>query len=274
MFYTVNSSQFPVPKRKTSFGGFTLVELLVTVSIFAIITTTILIRNSKFDEETLLGSTAYDVALSIRQAQNFGINVRGQEGNFDNAYGVFFDNDSDTYYLFVDSDGDGAFTDPEILQTYKLGRGFTVNKICDETNDCASQVSEAVVLFRRPSPEAILTGDGGSISGVSIELVTPRGGQRFISVAPTGQISILKADSVTNNDGEVSGGGGGEQGNPQAGQCDASTEAIVWGKSSTPSPLCDYTSSPASATWSNPGKYWYWTCYGDAGADDYCQTAG
>src|SRR3989338_6906440 len=56
--------------------GFTLVELLVTLSLFVVLTTIVLFSQQKFNGSILLTNLAYDVALTIRQAQTFGVNVR------------------------------------------------------------------------------------------------------------------------------------------------------------------------------------------------------
>ena len=52
--------------------GFTLVELLVTIVIFVIITGVVLVNSNKFDSSVLLHNFTYDVALTIKQAQTYG----------------------------------------------------------------------------------------------------------------------------------------------------------------------------------------------------------
>ena len=192
-------------------AGFTLIELIVTVGIFALVSTVVLVRNSQFDNEVLLSGVAYDVALSIRQAQNYGINVLGQGNNFDHPYGVYFASntgeDVTTYVLFRDLNGNyaydpnmGEFEPGEVLETFTLGRGFTVGRICNLAKDppCESPlVDGATILFLRPNPDAIINAgaDGvPTITSVGIELITPRGGSRLIIVESTGQISISRFD--------------------------------------------------------------------------------
>lgn len=194
--------------------GFTLIELMVTVGIFAVITSVLLARNSKFDDETLLQSAAYEVALSVRQAQNYGINVRGQSGEFDNAYGVHFSENSPSYVLFRDlgDDPDNIYSgDTELLEEYVLGRGYTIARICQyggASEPCGTILEGGgiSVVFRRPEPEAIITTTiedraGQQISNVAIELVSPREGSRFIVVQQTGQIGVVRPK----DDGGVSG---------------------------------------------------------------------
>lgn len=181
--------------------GFTLMEMVVTVGIFALISTIIIVRNAQFDNETLLQNLAYDIALSVRQAQQFGVNVRASEGVFSGSYGMHFTAESSTYVMFTDIDEDGAYDEPkELLETYTLGRGATIGAICDiqvKQDDCAHKQID--IVFRRPDPDAII--NNGEISHATLELVSGRGdGSRIISIESTGQISI-KSTSTEKQDG-------------------------------------------------------------------------
>jgi prepilin-type N-terminal cleavage/methylation domain-containing protein len=188
-------------------GGFTLVELIVTVGIFALISTVVLVRNSQFDNEVLLADVAYDVALSIRQAQNYGINVLGQSNEFNFPYGVYFEagENATTYTLFQDLNENYAYTpDEETLEIFTLGRGFTIARICTDVSSfdaCdTSRIENARIVFKRPNPDALINADEkgeGALGAVGIELVAPRGGSRFIIVRSTGQISVTQLEEVT-----------------------------------------------------------------------------
>jgi prepilin-type N-terminal cleavage/methylation domain-containing protein len=183
----------------TTHRGFTLVEMIVVVGIIALISAVVLTRTNQFDNAVLLKGVAYDVALSIRTAQNYGINVRGQQGNFDNPYGIYFDMETGTttYTFFLDQNGDSVYTPGEALDTYTLGRGFTVGRICSfsgTTPSCDTPLSNVSILFKRPNPDAII--NGGTLSGVGIELLSPRAGSWFVTVQSTGQISVQNGDTI------------------------------------------------------------------------------
>ena len=104
--------------QKKSQKGFTLVELLVSIAIFSVITTMAVFNNSQFNSSVLLTNLAYEVAISIRQAQVYGVTVRkNSAGSFDSAYGIHFDMNTPTAYsLFEDKP--------------------TINHICD-VSECA-----------------------------------------------------------------------------------------------------------------------------------------
>ena len=178
--------------QATSFlKGFTLVELVVTVGIFAIISTVIISRNSQFDEEIFLSDMAYDVALSVRRAQSFGVNVRSAEGSFDHPYGVFFTSGTTTYQLFVDTNDDGFYNEPEeLLETYTMGRGTMISPLCDLASKTPCDLKTLTVMFERPEPDAII--EQGSMTRVGVGISAPRGGQRYVFIESTGQFSIQK----------------------------------------------------------------------------------
>ncbi|HEV7449574.1 MAG TPA: prepilin-type N-terminal cleavage/methylation domain-containing protein [Candidatus Paceibacterota bacterium] len=161
--------------------GFTIIELLVVSFIMILITTTILFRQQGFSSSTLLRSLAYSVALSVRQAQVYGVSVREQTnastglgtGVFAQGYGVKFSNsgcslnNKSRYQLFADIDGDGVLDSGEELPCYTVGNGretdykisnFCAHVILSGATVCVVPNPPAItwlnVYFRRPNPDA------------------------------------------------------------------------------------------------------------------------
>lgn len=182
------------PHTTDSSRGFTLVELIVTVGIFAIISASVIARNSQFDEHILLNTMAYDIALSIRRAQNYGINVRAAEGQFDRPYGIFFEAGLTTYAFFSDEDGDDTYDAPgELLETFELGRGAVVKQICEINSDSTcNPTGELTILFKRPDPDAVIFKEASAtpLPRARVEIESARGGYRAIVIESTGQLSI------------------------------------------------------------------------------------
>src|SRR5690349_3018843 len=98
--------------------GFTLIELLVVSAIIILITGTILFRQQGFSSATLLRSLSYSIALSVRQAQTYGISVRESatgSGTFAAGYGAYFSNNgcglgtANRYSLFSDNNANGVY---------------------------------------------------------------------------------------------------------------------------------------------------------------------
>src|ERR1035437_3827885 len=89
-------------------AGFTLVELMVTVGIFLFMTALVVAKYGSFNDGTLLTSMSYDVALSLRSAQSYGLNVQSYNSSnqFNYPYGIHFSSaagSNNQMILFVDS---------------------------------------------------------------------------------------------------------------------------------------------------------------------------
>ena len=189
--------------------GFTLAELIVVTGILVLITGVMLANNARFGGAILLENLAYDVALSVRKAQVYGIAVRRfGESEFSAGYGVHFSINSPTVYvLFADTfpsaTGDGIYqsNQNELVESVTMQRGFHIADICvtapgSTTETCG--LNRLDLMFQRPEPDAFLSANG--ISGVAnpaalyergrVILESPRGDQASVIVESTGQISV------------------------------------------------------------------------------------
>lgn len=186
--------------------GFSLIELVVSVAIFTIITSVVLARHSQFSGTLLLENLAYDVALSVRKAQVFGLSVRefttGSD-EFGVGYGVYFDSSSnDSYIFFADRNGDGKYTDStEMVETFSFRGGNFISEFCgilsNNNEKCSgSDITSLNILFERPNPEAIINSIPTDIySSARITVSSPQGTERSVVVSVTGQISIQQTDA-------------------------------------------------------------------------------
>ncbi|MEK7107281.1 MAG: GIY-YIG nuclease family protein [Patescibacteria group bacterium] len=193
--------------RKSGKGGFTLIELVVVVAIITVVTSVVLVSNTKYGGSVLLQNLAYDIALSIRQAQVYGISVRGfgTTNMFTAGYGMHFDiNDNAHYELFADADGNGLFSNASENvppSPYVIGRNYRIKKLCAPAgtnfSSCAS-VQQLDILYKRPEPDAWISANGNSCllqpsnckDSARIIVESPRGDVLSIVVDATGQISV------------------------------------------------------------------------------------
>ena len=181
--------------------GFSLIELIVVVGIFTVISAIVLANHTQFNSNVLLGSLAYDIGLSIREAQVYGLSVKqfSDSPDFQVGYGVHFQTPGQ-YLLFVDKNKNKRYDigDDGIQQTYTLGRGHSVKKFCGYTSSGSEECSNNAaalpfldIVFIRPSPDASILSASPTV--YSIGAVTVRsasGRERTITVQSTGQISI------------------------------------------------------------------------------------
>ncbi len=133
-----HNTSFNFKKKFRDARGVTFLELMIVISIFAIISTTVLLRFSVFSTSVSLQNLAQDIALKIEQAQNASINgvypklrqdsCAGQTcvqtqtpiavGTWTPSYGVYFDislasgvSHRSQFVYFYDRNSNGIFDD-------------------------------------------------------------------------------------------------------------------------------------------------------------------
>ena len=211
--------------------GFTMIEMLMVLAIFTILTSIVMYNYSEFNSKTIMSNMAYEIALSVRQAQVYSLGVRGQSGNeeFDNRYGVYFDtsNGGKNFVFFFDKkpaviggepngwcDGTSGesncmacISGGECLEKITLTRDIYIGRICsnqlltpiDEYGNCisgeGSSTPTASITFDRPNPDSIIALDnsGDVEAGASVGIVVKNkfGNQRAVIIRSTGQISVI-----------------------------------------------------------------------------------
>lgn len=186
-------------KTPSTHRGFTLIELMVVLAIMAVVSTIILSGNAKFGGIITLRNLAYDVALTLREAQTYGISARrfssGGVTTFSPGYGVHVGSAPATQYiLFADTNESGRYDTGEATKTFNISNGFQISNLC-VTPAVGSEVcgqSALDIVFYRPEPDAaIRAGTGGTLySSATIHLLSPRGDAASILIQSAGQISV------------------------------------------------------------------------------------
>lgn len=180
--------------------GFSLIELIVAVGILVTISSVVLANHSRFNSSVLLGSLAYDIALSVREAQVFGLSVRQYSSDFQVGYGVRFSSPG-SYVFFADTNANQQYDDDtdSIVRSYTLGRGHRVSRFCgtnssgvEKCSDSDDPIDHLDVVFFRPEPDAIMTSNepGVVYSSARVFVSSPSGDERSVEIASTGQISV------------------------------------------------------------------------------------
>ena len=205
--------------RHTTYGilhtaynsGFSIIEMLVTISIIAIISSIVLISFPTFASTIVLENLTHEIALVVRQAQVYGIGIKQSQqalgGDFP-SYGAHFDTSTDEsqkqVIFFADVDGDGIYSAGEEVETFLIQRGNTISGLCYEhastSADCTNTQNDTNVIditFTRPNPTAHININADSLKvdrdSAKITVSPPDGseiGDRFIYVSLTGQIAV------------------------------------------------------------------------------------
>ncbi len=194
-----------IKKKKQKNKGFSLVELVVVISIFAIMTTVSSLNYNEHRAVIERSNLAQDVALTIRQAQVYGISASArnigditfnEEGVADEFFdknssngiadvtqdksvrGVSFDFDGETITIFEDYDRNKVFHDNETSLTDRvidfrkiLARNISIEYFCLGTSSATcTKVEEGFldIAFQRPYPDAIISFRENNTAGAPI----------------------------------------------------------------------------------------------------------
>lgn len=183
--------------------------MVTVLSIFMIMTSIVLFNYNKYTNDTILTNMAYEVALSVREAQIYGVSVRKPTGvgsaDFDSPYGIHFPlvaGGTSSYFLFADGDDDGRYDGDstctagsgECVIPYTMQRNIKITglklKNSTECVDPPIVPADIGIVFRRPNPEPVFNGETSSYEFAEITLTAPNNSVRYVVVSNNGQIYV------------------------------------------------------------------------------------
>lgn len=189
--------------------GFTLVELIVVMTISTVIMTALVIQQSRWNDSLVVRTQAYELVLMIRQAQIYSLGVREDVGGtgdkFNIGYGVHINtvgNPRLRYEFFADRDGDKQYdkipNESIATESKDLTRGvYVYDVLCTVPPSCPGSLKGVDITFLRPSPNAsiIFTKANGDIlplnPPVSIKIRSANDlVEAVVIVEANGQVSI------------------------------------------------------------------------------------
>jgi len=164
-------------------AGFSLVELMVVITIITIILSAMVSRQNTFQERFRVDSKVYDLAIAIRQAQAYTLGVRefacSSNGSktFDVSYGVHLNTANlNQFAFFVDANEDSLYNSPEngAGSCYTQITSLTtpgITRICGVVFGGSKQcypadgsIRDITLTFQRPNPRPVMkfVNSGGS----------------------------------------------------------------------------------------------------------------
>ncbi len=195
--------------------GFTLTELIAVLAIISVISAVVITSQSNFNKDLLLTNAAYDIALTLRSVQTYGLGSRAVGGAQNVGHGLSFvkatpnefTHFADIYPLSPSQSpaarpGNGVYdvSQGEKVLEYQLGNGITIKDFCSRSipsnqwrcaSDNQASLTALDISFSRPNADPsirINSNDSLTASEACIITTSPQGGERFVSVTASGQI--------------------------------------------------------------------------------------
>ncbi len=186
--------------------AFTVLELLVSVSIISVILSVVFWNYTGFNDNLAVSGAAQEMAIAIRQAQTYGINVKEtavNSGTFSSAYGIYLNSSvPNSYRIFVDLNNNNAYDSGESVEQVILRNGVIISGVCDSTIcppalPVPSGATGVNITFLRPSPDARMyftnssgTNTYGTVNSARIQLSSPKNKSVYVNIEVTGQVTI------------------------------------------------------------------------------------
>jgi prepilin-type N-terminal cleavage/methylation domain-containing protein len=185
------------PKRLTT-KGFSLIELLVVVLIIISLTLVVATKYPDAIQSYTLSSAAQNVALLIRQAQQYDVSVKEGTGA---RYGVYVDTYAKTFQLFIDGQAGGAGSrthgsgDTDVPPILSLADPSiaSVSVIITQTSGVTSSPANFSILFDRPSLTPLVRDESGgtlypAVRSVRIVITGAAGSVANVDISPVGTV--------------------------------------------------------------------------------------
>ena len=207
-FFSHSSQQ----KSSRATSGFSLIEMIVALSIFIILTSVMLFKYNTMNTRLTLDTLAHQMAQWTRETQISAMSVKSHVGSYNTGYGLHFDTATPKQFIFfADLNGDKIYTQggtcgdvaSECVEVIKLLKGNSVAMLCGENKGnpqgaCPTGLESLIdtdIVFTRPDPDAYINGEyslGNRINyarnQITVKAVT--GYSRMVEVWTTGQVSV------------------------------------------------------------------------------------
>lgn len=207
------------PKNMNKKRGFTFVELMISVSIFAFLSLITVSSYANFNNRIGVDTLAHQIAQFGHEAQVSALSVKKAADGKYPAYGLHFEKASSTQFIFfADLDGNGTFTDngacgtvtSECEKRINLLKGVKIKALCGNavaggvnsnplncvTTGMLHESWATEIMFKRPNPDAVIRGkvtSGASFSDYSIAQVviaSAKDYRKSVQFYVTGQITV------------------------------------------------------------------------------------
>ncbi len=190
--------------------GFTIIELLLVMAIFTIMSGIVLTNYRDYNTNALFANASEDIVLALRMAQVYGVGSKGNitkcgDSSFTCRYGVTFiksDTEGDGFMVFVDVDDNKIFQennltgieddDDILIEIIKWKNNIKISELTCNANGTDFPCDAGLTItFERPNPDAQIA-DTVENSDYDSARITISSGTKnsIITITKPGQISL------------------------------------------------------------------------------------
>jgi len=191
--------------------GMTFIELAVVLSIFAILSGTMMFNYKGFQSRIDVKNLANDIALKLVQAQKESSSGKWNTyagSTWKPAYGLYFSTSTNTKIAyFADLNNNDACSSSgcsnfsvdissggEVSDVMTITKGNTISSISVTGTSCPATLSNLTAVYKRPNSSPALSSStslvGCSISYLSINITSRDNTTSSIRIYPSGRIQI------------------------------------------------------------------------------------
>lgn len=121
--------------------GMTLVELVVSIAIFTLISGITIFNYGDLRSSFSIQNITNDIALSIRKAQSYAIGASGISSSFSYGYGVHFSLDTSPTESSGGERAFAIFSDIYSNKKYDYQNGISCGSLIDSDNECIEMLN-------------------------------------------------------------------------------------------------------------------------------------
>ena len=194
--------------------GFTFIELVVVLGIFAILSSVVLFNFKDFSSGVDLQNLSQQIAMQVSNMQRKTLAGSQYEfaftglggGRWIPSYGVCFKSadatsnecglssqqyvPGTTFVVFADNNNDKIYDNAPLLETIdiiEIKGGEYISEICsNEGDDCGG--AEARVVYTRPNVSPEIYYGQTSVRDISVQISSENGATRKVNICKSGQI--------------------------------------------------------------------------------------
>ena len=169
--------------------GFTLVELMVSIAVIAIMTGALLINWHPTEDSFALRRSAAGLIADLKKAQQFSLSTKesgcvSPPGDGYSGFGIYLSTSSPNSYLLYENCNSNYQQDAgEAIETIELENGVTIHSLND-----GGGVTTLDLLFISPDPDIYINQSGLTSKVGTIELEGADGSTETVTINTSGKI--------------------------------------------------------------------------------------